>query len=111
MLSQPVSSPSRFSPKRESSAKSVFSTSTKNTSIQMGDFTVLGVDKRPFTTEFVCSRRNRLALIVTILLQLSFFLVAALVLSKIHLRLEGDRNMKFFVAEYVFYWGTTRFLK
>ena len=50
MLSQPVSSPSRFSPKRELSQKSVFSTHDKNKSIVMGDYTVFGVEKQPFNT-------------------------------------------------------------
>ena len=34
-----------------------------------------------------------------------------MVLNKIHLKTEGDMNMKFFASEYIFYWGTTRFLK
>ena len=50
-------------------------------------------------------------MIITVILQLGFFLLAAFVLHSITLKQEQDMNMKEFVVKYLVFWGLTRMMR
>lgn len=56
--------------------------------VRLGGFSVQGVHKTPFSTERIHSRRNQIAMLAQILLQLAFFIVMGFVICSIKLGRE-----------------------
>lgn len=98
-------------PKKGTSGRDLFSPQKPAEKVQLGEFIVQGVHRSPFSTEFIMSTKNRIALLATIFLQLAFFLMAGLVLGAIKLQKQQDMNMKQFVRDYLVFWGLARFLR
>ena len=78
-------SPARFMPKKCVKAGEMFESKKPQDKVQLGEFVVQGVTRGAFSTDFIKSTSNRIALLATIFLQLAFFLMAAFVLGAIKL--------------------------